>query len=93
MAFVGKKTPDASDFYDNLENAYDEMHFKKRKGAKHATGVDVEAILPSEGEVRLLGNRHRQCAYYQIGKLISLSANLYCRSGCLPYHYAEGKGR
>jgi hypothetical protein len=76
MAFVGKKTPDAADFYDKVENAYDEMHFKKRKGAKHACGVDIDAIIPSESEVRLLGNRHRQCAYYQIGKstfsLISL---------------------
>ena len=77
MAFVGKKTPDASDFYDNLENAYDDMHFKKRKGAKHATGVDVEAVLPSEAEVRILGNRHRQCAYYQIGKYF-MSSNHFC---------------
>ena len=68
MDFGGKKTPEASDFYDKLENAYDELHFKKRKGAKHATGVDVESVLPSESEVRLLGNRHRQCAYYSIGK-------------------------
>ena len=70
MAFVGKKTPDASNFYDEVENAYDPMHFKKRKGAKHQTGVDVDAVLPSESEVRMIGNRHRQCAYYQIGKYL-----------------------
>ena len=57
--FGEKKTPDASDFYDKLENAYDDLHFKKKKGAKHLTGVDVDMIVPSEGEVRLLGNRHK----------------------------------
>ena len=91
MAFVGKKTPDASNFYDELENAYDSMHFKKRKGAKHQTGVDVEAVLPSESEVRLIGNRHRQCAYYQIGKFILFSL-ISSRCRCLPHHHAEGKG-
>jgi hypothetical protein len=44
------------------------MHFKKKKGAKHLTGVEIEAVVPNEAEVRLLGNRHRQCLYYQIGK-------------------------
>ena len=55
-------------FYDKLSDVYDDMHFKKRKGAKHATGVDLEVVMPKEGEVRLLGNRHRQCQYYTIGK-------------------------
>ena len=32
---------------------------KKKKGAKNATGQEIEAIVPSEGEVRLLGNRNR----------------------------------
>ena len=64
MSFDSKQTPDATSFYDKLENTYDDMHFKKRKGAKHATGVDIEMVVPSESEVRLLGNRHRQCAYY-----------------------------
>ena len=68
MAFAPKRTPDAEDFYDKLENAYNPLHFKKKKGAKHLTGVELEPIIPSESEVRLLGNRHRQCAYYQIGK-------------------------
>ena len=66
--FLAGKGPSAEDgYYDNLDNAYDSMHFKKRKGAKHATGVDVECVMPSESEVRMIGNRHRQCAYYQIG--------------------------
>ena len=58
-------TPSAANksetFYDKLADVYDDMKFKKRKGAGHRTGVDLEAIMPSEGEVRLLGNRHRQC--------------------------------
>ena len=55
-------------WYDKLGDVYDELHFKKRKGARHGCGVDVEGVVPSEGEVRLLGNRHKQCAYYRIGK-------------------------
>ena len=59
MSFVGKQTPDAESFYDKLGDAYDDMHFKKKKGAKHLTGVDLEVVMPAESEVRLLGNRHR----------------------------------
>ena len=63
-----KSTPASETFYDKLEDAYDDMHFKKKKGTKGLTGVQIEAVMPAEGEVRLLGNRHRQCLYYQIGK-------------------------
>ena len=59
MSFLQKGAPQTGDYYDKLENAYDDLHFKKRKGAKHLTGVDVEMIVPSENEVRLLGNRHK----------------------------------
>ena len=82
MAFVDKKTPDSDTFYDKLEDAYDDMHFKKKKGAMHLTGVEIEAVMPSEGEVRLLGNRHRQCLYYQIGK------SLFCLFK-LPFLYSR----
>ena len=58
----------AAGFYDNLSSAYDELHFKKKKGAKHLTGVDIEGVIPKEGEVRLLGNRNNYCSYYTIGK-------------------------
>ena len=68
MSFKPAGTPSAADFYDKLENFEDDLHFKKRKGAKHATGVDMDMVIPSEGEVRLLGNRNRQCLYYSIGK-------------------------
>ena len=74
MSFVDPTLANQSPtFYDKLEDVYDELHFKKRKGAKHACGVDIEAIVPSEGEVRLLGNRHRQCAYYSIGTFLFFS--------------------
>ena len=46
-------------YYDKLEDAYDDLHFKKKKTGKHLMGVDVEMIVPKEGEVRLLGNRNR----------------------------------
>ena len=64
MSFTGSKLPDAPDFYDTFSSAYDDLHFKKKKGAEHRTGVDIDMVIPSEGEVRLLGNRHRQCNYY-----------------------------
>ena len=53
-------------FYDKV--FYNTLHFKKRKGATHEFGHDLEAVIPSAGEIRLLGNRNRQCTYYQIGK-------------------------
>ena len=52
-------------YYDKM--VYDQMNFKKKAGAKHATGIEIEGIIPSEAEIRLLGNKHRQCRYYSIG--------------------------
>ena len=46
-------------YYDNLGDVYDDMHYKKKKGAAHLTGVEVVPIMPSEGEVRLIGNRNK----------------------------------
>jgi hypothetical protein len=43
------------------------MHFKVKKGGANEFGVDFEAIVPKADEIRLLGNRHRNCKYYQIG--------------------------
>ena len=37
---------------------FDELAFKKKKGAKHHFGTDLEGVIPKEGEVRLLGNRN-----------------------------------
>ena len=33
----------------------------------HEVGLEVEAIVPKADEIRLLGNRHKQCTYYSIG--------------------------
>ena len=76
MSFTPRGAPDASDYYDKLETNGDPLHFKKRKGGKHLTGVDLDMIVPSASEVRLLGNRNRQCAYYSVGKsfLLMLSS-------------------
>ena len=53
---------------------YNTLHFKKRKGSSHEFGHELEKVIPSAGEIRLLGNRHKQCAYYQVGKsFLSLS--------------------
>ena len=49
--------PSLSTFYD--KPWFDNLHFKKKKGSTNEFGIDVEPILPSAGEVRLLGNRHR----------------------------------
>ena len=38
---------------------YDTMMFKKKRGAKHELGVEIEGIIPEAAEIRLLGNRHR----------------------------------
>lgn len=53
-------------FYDKLTQ--NSLHFKKKRGGKHDVGLELDSIIPSEGEIRLLGNRHKQCLYYQIGK-------------------------
>ena len=55
----------AKTFYDQM--VYDPMMYKKKRGAKHEVGIEIEGIIPDAAEIRLLGNRHRQCKYYQIG--------------------------
>ena len=47
----------AKTFYDKM--VYDTMMFKKKRGAKHELGVEIEGIIPEAAEIRLLGNRHR----------------------------------
>ena len=51
------------------EYFFDELKYKLKKGSKHEFGPELEGIIPSAGEVRLLGNRHKQCRYYSIGKI------------------------
>ncbi len=52
-------------WYD--KNIYDSLSFRKKRGGKNEFGAEVEAIIPDAAEVRLLGNRHKQCKYYSIG--------------------------
>ena len=59
MSSYHEKAMGSETFYDKFKDVYDEIDFKKKKTGKHSTGVDIEAVLPTEGEVRLLGNRNR----------------------------------
>ena len=49
--------------------ASDPINYRIRKDSKHEFGNEYEQIIPLESEVRLLGNRHRDCRYFSIGKL------------------------
>lgn len=44
-------------FYDKF--VYDSLNYRKKRGAKHEVGIEIEGIIPSAEEIRLLGNRHR----------------------------------
>lgn len=52
-------------FYD--KELDDPVNFKLRENSRHEFGLEYDRIIPSEGEVRLLGNRHHDCRYYSIG--------------------------
>lgn len=54
-------------FFDVEHPNYNSLHWKPRIKSKHEFGIDYESIVPKEGEVRLLGNRHNQCRYYSLG--------------------------
>jgi hypothetical protein len=80
MTATSDSVPNNRTFYDKyLPNA---LHYKKKKTGTHEFGLELEPIIPSAGEVRLLGNRHRHCAYYGIGKRLndklSSKFNLIC---------------
>ena len=51
------------------------LHFRKKAGG---LGTELEMIIPSPGEIRLLGNRNKQCAYYQVGKSSPMHLMLTC---------------
>lgn len=71
-------------YYDN-EDSFDSLDYEKIKGAKHEFGLEMIKKVPSEGEVRLLGNRHRECIYYSIGLQQCKRAIIeYKRSNYLP---------
>ncbi len=52
-------------FYD-IENN-DTINYKLREKSKHEFGLEYDKIVPSEDEVRMLGNKHNDCRYYSIG--------------------------
>jgi len=52
-------------FYDVEKD--DPVNYKLRDKSLHEFGMEYLHVVPSEGEVRLLGNRHRDCRYYSIG--------------------------
>ena len=53
-------------FYD-LEDNFDTITYKKRENSKHEFGLELDLVVPKEGEVRLIGNKHRDCRYYSLG--------------------------
>jgi len=54
-----------ANFFDKFWQ--DPIDWKKKKSSKHEFGIEVERVTPDAAEIRLLGNRHRDCKYYQIG--------------------------
>jgi hypothetical protein len=56
--------------YYDLEENKDPINYKPRTNSKNEFGIEYEKIIPFEGEVRLLGNRHRDCRYFSLGKLL-----------------------
>lgn len=46
---------------------YNDIEYEKRKDSKDNFGIEIMQKVPSESEVRLLGNRHRECFYYSAG--------------------------
>ena len=53
-------------FYDK-EDHYDQLIYEKIPDVSHEFGIQIRKIIPKEGEVRLLGNRHKDCMYYSMG--------------------------
>ena len=71
-------------FFDR-EDHYDPLEYEKLKNGRNEFGIEVIRKVPSEGEVRLLGNRHRECLYYSIGLQQCKRAVIeYNRSSYLP---------
>jgi hypothetical protein len=48
--------PNLNTFYDKVY--YNTLHWRKKKGTNNEFGIEIEPIIPSNGEVRLLGNRN-----------------------------------
>ena len=55
-----------SKFYDSPEY-YDKLYYAKIAKSNDEFGPKMMKILPKEGEIRLLGNRHKDCLYFSVG--------------------------
>ena len=53
---------------EKFHKARNPLHFKKRK--EGSARFSHDNIIPSEGEIRLLGNKHKTCMYYNIGSTL-----------------------
>ena len=63
MGYGGNSNlPNHKTFYDKM--VYNPLFYKKKRGAKHEVGLELDAVMPDASEIRLLGNRHQQCKYY-----------------------------
>jgi hypothetical protein len=63
--FVFESLNKEKKFYDiELD---DPINYSVKNDSRHEFGLEYAKINPSEGEVRLLGNRHLDCRYYSIG--------------------------
>jgi hypothetical protein len=62
------------------KEASDPINYRIREDSKHEFGTEYEKILPSEGEVRLLGNRHKDCRYFSLGIIILFIKVCKCAS-------------
>lgn len=45
----------------------DPINYKLRPNSSNEFGLEYIQIVPQEGEIRLLGNRHNDCRYYSLG--------------------------
>ena len=46
---------------------FNSLHYRKKKDGHKDFGGELEAIIPAADEIRMLGNKHRHCKFYQIG--------------------------
>lgn len=53
--------------YYDIEDYYDKLNFEKIPNVTTEFGIPVRKVIPSEGEIRLLGNRHFDCSYFSMG--------------------------
>ena len=69
----------------NDTSKLDPVFYEPIKKASNEFGADVMLKVPKEGEVRLLGNRHKECLYYTAGvDICKKNINQRLKSSFLP---------